>query len=216
MPKLATPSPEIGIFQRASSRPRPLSYLLENQRVFFLGGPSGPIGSAGLTRHCLVATIAPWRADSYAQNTVRILSTLNDPIEGRCGPEVERTSAFCNAVAFLTDVKVGGYAVGLLFLFAAIMVTLTAHSYFDSLIPMYVLVAALSSGEVSHIVLCKRESPLGHLLKLFFRYLGLGISAWVAVSYLGVPSVLGVLVICTGPFIGTKAFDLLRKVHRQD
>ncbi len=141
---------------------------------------------------------------------------MNDTIEGRCGPEEERTSAFCNAVAFLTDVKVGGYAVGLLFLFAAIMVTLTAHSYFDSLVPMYILVAAISSGEVAHTLLCKNEGPFGHILKLYFRYLGLGISAWVAVSYLGFPSILGVLVICTGPFIGTKAFDLLRKTHRQD
>ena len=141
---------------------------------------------------------------------------MNDTIEGRCGPEVGRTSAFCNAVAFLTDVKVGGYAVGLLFLFAAIMVTLTAHSYFDSPIPLYVLVAAISAGEVTHTILCKNESPFGHILTLFFRYLGLGISAWAAVSYLGFPSILGVLVICTGPFIGVKAFALIRKgLHRE-
>ena len=141
---------------------------------------------------------------------------MSDSIEGRSGSDVRRPSLFCSTVAFLTDVKVGGYAVGLLFLFAALMVTLTAYSYFDSFIPMYVLVAAISSGEVAHIVLCKNESSLVHILKLCFRYAGLGISAWVAVSYLSFPSILGVLVIFIGPFIGVKAFALIRKGLRRE
>lgn len=139
-----------------------------------------------------------------------------DSSERRDGPDVGPTSLFCNAVVFLTDVKVGGYAAGLWVLFAALMVALTAHSYFDSYLPLYFFVAALLLGKIAYNFLCKRESLYGHLLDLGFRYAGLGISWWVANTYLDFPSFLGVLLFFAGPFIGEKAFALIRKVLRHE
>ncbi len=140
---------------------------------------------------------------------------MHDSTERRDGPDVGRTSPFCNAVAFLTDVKVGGYAAGLLILFAALMVALTAHSYFESYFPLYFFVAAVFIGEIAHNFLCRRERLFGHLLNLGARYVGLGISWWVANFYLGFPSFLGVLTVFAGPFIGAKAFAFIRKRLRQ-
>ena len=141
---------------------------------------------------------------------------MHDSTGRRDGPDVRRTSRFCNAVAFLTDVKVGGYAAGLLVLFAALMVALTAHSYFDSYLPLYFFVAALFLGEIAYNFSCKRESLFGHLLNLGSRYAGLGICWWVANSYLGFPSFLGVLTVFAGPFIGAKTFAFIRKRLRQE
>ena len=127
------------------------------------------------------------------------------------GAVVRRSSLFCSAVAFLREARVGGFSAGILVLFAALIVALTAYSFFDSYIPLYILVAATMSGQIAHILACKRESSYGDLLEFCVRYAVLGLCLWLAVSYLEFSSILGVLVVFIGPLVGTKAAALLRK-----
>lgn len=127
------------------------------------------------------------------------------------GSVVRLSSLFCSAVAFLRDARVGGFSAGILVLFAALIVALTASSFFDSYIPLYTFVAAKMSGEIAHILACKRESIYGNLLEFCVYYAVWGLCLWLAVSYLVFPSFLGVLVIFIGPIVGDKTSALLRK-----
>lgn len=136
---------------------------------------------------------------------------MHNSAEPKDEPAPRRSSLFCNTVAYWREAKLGGFPAGHLVLFAVLMVALTAYSYFDSYLPLYVFVAAILSGEVAHILLCKRESPFDYFLEVTSRCAALGICWWVAFSYLGFPSFLGVLVIVIGPLAGAKAFVLVRK-----
>ena len=127
------------------------------------------------------------------------------------GAVLRRSSLFCSAVAFLRDARVGGFSARILVLFAAFIVAFTAYSFFDSYIPLYIFVAATMSGQIAHILACKRESAYGDLIEFCVRYAVWGLCVWLAVSYLVFPSFLGVLVVFIGPLVGTKAAALLRK-----
>ncbi|MCY3994464.1 MAG: hypothetical protein OXF50_24790 [Caldilineaceae bacterium] len=142
------------------------------------------------------------------------LTTMHNSPGRQDGAVVRRSSLFCSAAAFLRDARVGGFSAGILVLSAALIVALTAYRFIDSYIPLYILVAATMSGQIAHILACKRESVYGDLLEFCVHYAVLGLSLWLAVSDLVFPSILGVLVVFIGSFVGAKASALLRKKLR--
>jgi len=124
-------------------------------------------------------------------------------------------SAPCKTTEFLTETKIGGITVGAALFIAALFAAFMAYRYFETPLFLYLFIIATIPGHLAYILVCKKDGLGDYLLEPGLRYAGLGVGWLITYAFFEMNSLLGVLPIIIGPFVGAGICALYRKWYRK-